>query len=164
MDSPSYRILNLAQVFSCIVLMIIAIVYFENILKLEPCYLCMTQRVFVVVIGIICALAAVHNPRQLGQRVYAALSIIVVIMGIYFSGKQLWLQSLPEDKVPSCGVPVDYLFDYFSVTEAIRMLLRGDGNCAEVQWQFVGISMPGWVMICFIGFGAIGVVQFLRKA
>ncbi len=164
MDLPSYRILNLAQVFSCIVLMIIAIVYFENILKLEPCYLCMTQRVFVVAIGIICALAVVHNPRQLGQRVYAALSIIVVIMGIYFSGKQLWLQSLPEDKVPSCGVPVDYLFDYFSVTEAISMLLRGDGNCAEVQWQFIGISMPGWVMICFIGFGAIGLVQFLRKA
>ena len=164
MDLPSYRFLNLLQVFSSIILMIIAVVYFEYTLKLEPCYLCMTQRIFVVAIGIVCAIAVVHSPRQLGQRIYAALSIIVVMMGIYFSGKQLWLQSLPEDQVPSCGVPVDYLFDYFSVIEAIRMLLRGDGNCAEVQWHLIGISMPGWVMICFIGFGAVGVVQFLRKA
>ena len=163
MDLPSYRILNLAQAFSSIVLMIIAIVYFENILKLEPCYLCMTQRVFVVAIGIICALAVVHNPRQLGQRVYAALSIVFVIMGIYFSGKQLWLQSLPKDQVPSCGLPVEYLLENFSITEIFTKLLHGDGNCAELKWQLLGLSIPGWVMVSFIVFGVLGIVQFLRK-
>ena len=44
------------------------------------------------------------------------------------------------------------------------MLLNGDGNCAEVQWQLMGFSMPGWVMVCFVGFGVIGAVQFLRKS
>ena len=163
MNLPSYRIVNLAQAIACLVLMIIAVAYFENGLQLEPCYLCMTQRVFITAIGIICILAVVHNPRHFGQRVYATLSITMVILGAYFSGKQLWLQSLPKDQVPSCGIPVEYLFDNFSIIEAINMLLQGDGNCAEVQWQLMGLSMPGWVMVSFIIFGALAIVQFMRK-
>ena len=164
MKLPNYRMVNLAQAIASLMLMIIAIAYFENSLKLEPCYLCMTQRAFAIAIGIICTLAVVHNPSQRGQRIYAALSTSMAIVGSYFSGKQLWLQSLPEDQVPACGIPVDYLFDSFSATEAISMLLRGDGNCAEVQWQLMGLSMPGWVMVSFIGFAVLGAVQFLRKA
>ena len=160
---PSYRIINLLQALGSIALITIAIAYFENSLKLEPCYLCMIQRGIVIVIGMICVLAAMHNPRKFGQRVYASLSIAMVTIGIYFSGKQLWLQSLPESQVPSCGIPVEQLFDNFSITEAVTMLLIGDGNCAEVQWQLMGFSMPAWVMVCFVGFGVIGTVQFLRK-
>ena len=161
---PSYRIINLVQALGSIALITIAVAYFENTLKLEPCYLCMIQRGIIIVIGIICVLAAMHNPRQFGQRVYASLSIAMVITGIYFSGKQLCLQSLPENQVPSCGIPVDHLFDNFSITEVITMLLRGDGNCAEVKWQLMGLSMPGWVMVCFVGFGILGVIQLLRKS
>lgn len=160
---PSYRIVNLAQAIASAALIVIAIVYFQNYLGLEPCYLCITQRVFVIAVGVICAIAALHNPEARGQRIYAGLSIATAGLGSYFSGKQLWLQSLPEDQVPACGIPVDYLFDSFSASEAIAMLLRGDGNCAEVQWQLLGLSMPAWVMLCFVGFAAVGLVQFLRK-
>jgi disulfide bond formation protein DsbB len=71
---------------------------------------------------------------------------------------------LPEDQVPACGVPVDYLFDVFSLSEAISHLLKGDGNCAEVQWQLLGLSMPGWVLVAFIGYAVLGIYQFMRKA
>tara|TARA_B100000035_G_scaffold232062_1_gene200291 strand:- start:374 stop:868 length:495 start_codon:yes stop_codon:yes gene_type:complete len=161
---PSYRIVNLAQAFGSLALIAIAVIYFENSLKLEPCYLCMIQRGVISIIGMVCVLAVVHNPGKLGQRVYASLSIVLVFIGIYFSGKQLWLQSLPESQVPSCGIPVRHIFDNFTITEAFTMLLSGDGNCAEVHWQFIGLSMPGWVMVCFVGFGVIGAIQFLRKS
>ena len=52
----------------------------------------------------------------------------------------------------------------FSLSEAISHLLKGDGNCAEVQWQLLGISMPGWVLIAFIGYAILGIFQFTRKA
>lgn len=161
---PSYRIINLAQAVGSAGLIVIAIAYFQNFLGLEPCYLCVTQRVFVIAIGIICGIAALHNPPRQGQRWYAGASFLAAAVGAYFSGKQLWLQSLPEDQVPACGVPVDYLFDSFSASEAIGMLLRGDGNCAEIQWQLLGLSMPGWVMIAFASFAVLGAVQFLRKS
>ena len=164
MNLPSYRTINSLQAVAGLALILIAILYFQNHLELEPCYLCITQRVFVIAIAIVCALAALHNPAQIGQKRYAGLSTGLAFVGSYFSGKQLWLQSLPEDKVPTCGIPVDYLFDVFSLSEAISHLLRGDGNCAEVQWQFLGLSMPGWVLIAFIGYAVVGIYQMLRKA
>lgn len=164
MQMPNHRVLNVLQALAGILLLVIAVFYFQNYLQLEPCYLCITQRVFVIAIAIVCTLAALHNPAQTGQRVYAGLSTLMAFIGSYFSIKQLWLQSLPEDQVPACGIPVDYLFDVFSLSEAISHLLKGDGNCAEVQWQLLGISMPGWVLVAFIGFATVGIYQFFRKS
>jgi disulfide bond formation protein DsbB len=163
MALPSYRTINTAQAIAAVFLITVAVVYFENHLGLEPCYLCITQRFFVISLGIVCAVAALHNPGQFGQRIYAAMAMLTATVGGYFSSKQLWLQNLPEDQVPACGIPVDYLFDSFSLSEAIGMLVRGDGNCAEVQWQFLSLSMPAWVLISFIGFILLGAVQLLRK-
>lgn len=160
---PSHRVINWLQALVGILLILVAVLYFQNHLGLEPCYLCITQRVFIMAIAAVCALAALHNPTQRGQKLYAGLSTGLALVGGYFSGKQLWLQSLPEDKVPACGIPVDYLFDVFSLSEAISHLLRGDGNCAEVQWQLLGLSMPGWVLLAFIGYVMAGIYQFLRK-
>ena len=148
---------------ACAGLIAIAIFYFQNHLGLEPCYLCITQRVFVIAIGVIFLVAGLHNPLAKGQKIYSSLVAATAAVGGYFSIKQLRLQSLPEDKVPACGPPADYLFDAFSVSEAISMLLRGDGNCAEVQWQLLGLSMPGWVLVAFIGFAAVAIFQLLRK-
>ena len=163
MNLPGYRVINWLQALVGILLILVAILYFQNHLGLEPCYLCITQRFFIMSIAVVCALAALNNPAQSGQRLYAGLSTGLALVGSYFSGKQLWLQSLPEDKVPACGIPVDYLFDVFSLSEAISHLLRGDGICAEVQWQLFGLSMPGWVLLAFIGYVVAGIYQFLRK-
>ncbi|MDG2019181.1 MAG: disulfide bond formation protein B [Porticoccaceae bacterium] len=160
----NHRVLNGLQALSGMLLILIAVFYFQHHLQLEPCYLCITQRVFVIAITLVCTLAALHNPSTYGQRAYASLSTMLAVVGGYFSIKQLWLQSLPDDKVPACGIPVDYLFDVFSLSEAISHLLKGDGNCAEVQWQLLGISMPGWVLVAFIGYAAIGIIQITRKA
>lgn len=164
MTLPSYRIINLIVALGCGGLIAVAVLYFQKHLGLEPCYLCITQRAFIIAVGVICAIAALHNPTPKGQRLYAGLSLATAAGGSFFSIKQLWLQSLPEDKVPACGPPADYLFEAFSMSDAIGMLLRGDGNCAEVQWQLLGLSMPGWVLVSFIGLIGIGLMQFLRKA
>ena len=161
---PSYRTTNLIVALGCAVVIAIAVFYFQDYLGLEPCYLCITQRVFIIAVGVICGIAALHNPQSIiGRRSYGGLTLIVAMAGGFFSGKQLWLQSLPEDKVPACGPPVDYLFEAFSASDAISMLLRGDGNCAEIQWQLLGLSMPGWVLVSFIALAGIGLLQFFRK-
>ena len=163
MNLPDNRTINLWMASACAALIAIAVFYFQNHLGLEPCYLCITQRVFVIAVGVIFLVSALHNPLPKGQKIYAALIAATATIGGYFSIKQLWLQNLPEDKVPACGPPVDYLFDAFSASEAISMLLRGDGNCAEVQWQLLGLSMPGWVLLSFIGFAGVAIFQLLRK-
>ena len=155
--------LNFSGAFGCGGLLLIAVFYFQNHLGLEPCYLCVTQRVFVALTGIIFLTAALHNPSSYGHKMYAGLSLLTAVTGAYFSVKQLWLQSLPEDNIPSCGPPVDYLFEAFPMSEVLTMLLQGDGNCAKVQWEFLYISMPGWVLISFIALSLLGLYQLLRK-
>ncbi len=161
MRLPANRILNGLVVAGCTLLIAIAM-YMQYVMSLQPCYLCITQRVFVTLIGAVGLIAMVHNPAS--GRVYGALIALLSCTGGYFSGKQLWLQSLPEDQVPACGPPAEYLFDVFDFGEAVSMLLQGDGNCAEVQWTLLGLSIPGWTMIAFVGFAMLGIWQVVRKS
>ena len=157
------RTVNFLGALGCASALIIAVIYFQQHLGLEPCYLCITQRAFVALAGVIFSIAALHNPLQRGQKIYSGLGIAASLGGGFFSIKQLRLQNLPEDSVPACGPPVDYLFDVFPASEVITMLIRGDGNCAKIQWELLGISMPGWVLIVFVILAGIGIFQLLRK-
>ncbi len=131
---------------------------------LEPCPLCILQRIMVMATGLIALVAALHNPHQTGIRVYGALVTISAITGGGISGRQLWLQSLPEDEVPACGASLDYMLEIFPLTDVLSMVLSGDGTCAEVVWTFLGISIPGWTLVGFVGLAAIGIFQIVRKS
>ena len=163
MAYPNNRTVNFLIALGCGVALLIAVLYFQQHLGLEPCYLCITQRVFVALVGAIFLLAALHNPQEKGQKIYAVLGIVSAIAGGFFSAKQIWLQNLPEENVPTCGPPVDYLIDVFPPSEGITMLIRGDGNCAKVQWELLGVSMPGWVLFIFVVLAGAGLYQLLRK-
>ena len=163
MSYLTYRTVNFLGALGCAGALIIAVVYFQQHLGLEPCYLCITQRVFVALAGVIFLVAALHNPLRRGQKTYSGLGIAASLGGGFFSVKQLRLQNLPEESVPACGPPVDYLFDVFPASEVITMLIRGDGNCAKIQWELMRISMPGWVLFVFVVLTSIGIFQLLRK-
>jgi disulfide bond formation protein DsbB len=150
LSSLNNRDINLICGVMCVSSLLIAKFYFEDYLGLEPCYLCITQRVFIAIAGLLFFIWSIHDPKRLGARIYALLVLSATSAGAYFSLKQLYLQSLPEEQVPQCGPPVDYLFETFSNFEVIAMLLRGDGNCAKIQWEFLSITMPGWVLLIFI--------------
>jgi disulfide bond formation protein DsbB len=133
--------------------------YMEHAMALEPCPLCILQRVMVIATGIIALLAALHGPGKTGIQVYGGLVTATASGGAMLSLRQLWLQSLPADEVPSCGPSLDYLLDVFPLTEVLTMILSGDGSCAEIAWSLFGISIPGWTLAGFIGLIAIGVWQ-----
>lgn len=161
MQLPSVRQVNLGIALICAASMLMAL-YFQYVQGLAPCPLCMTQRAFVSLAGALALLAAVHNPRPAGVRVYAGLTLLAAIAGGFFSSRQLWLQSLPPDQVPACGPPLDYIMANFPLFDALQVLMRGDGNCAEVSWQLFGLSMPAWVLIIFIGLAVLSVWQWWR--
>ncbi len=138
--------------------------YFQYALGLNPCALCITQRIFIIAVGLVAAVAAIVGFKHWPRRLCAALGAIFAIIGGSFSARQLWLQSLPENQQPACGPSLGYIMDTFPLQEAFSVLLRGDGNCAEVVWTFLGISIPGWTLVAFIGLALINVWQLLRKA
>lgn len=159
---PSIRQTNLL-LFIGAVLTILAGVYMEHVMKLLPCPLCITQRAFFDLIGVLGLIAFIHNPATKGRRIYAVLGIIAALGGGYFAQHQLWLQSLPADQVPACGPGLAYMFEVFPLLEAFKLLLQGDGTCAHVD-KILGLSIPAWSVIAFAGFGLINLYQVIRKA
>ena len=137
--------------------------YMEHVMHLEPCPLCIFQRIAVMATGLVAFIAAIHNPGAPGTRVYGGLVVVASMTGTALSWRQLYLQSLPEDQVPACGPGLDYLMDVFPMQEVIRMVLEGDGSCAEVVWTFLGISIPGWTLVGFISLTLLGLLQVFRK-
>ena len=160
---PNARNLNWIIGFGCMSLMGVAL-YMEHMMHLEPCPLCIFQRVAVIAAGLVAFIAAVHNPAAFGIKVYGSLVVLASTIGGALATRQLYLQNLPEDQVPACGPGLDYLLDVFPMQEVIQMVLVGDGSCAEVVWTLFGISIPGWTLVGFIGLIALGLFQIFRRA
>lgn len=159
---PTARHTNLIIFFGCAGLILTAL-YMQHFMDMAPCALCITQRIFVIAVGLVALISALHNPKRLGLRLYASLGILLAIIGGSFSGRHLWLQSLPEDQVPACGPSLDYLLEAFPLQEAFHLLLQGDGNCAETVWQFLGLTIPGWTLVVFVGLVLVNGWQVMRK-
>lgn len=137
--------------------------YFQFIDNLEPCPLCILQRVFTMLVGLILLVAVLHNPKIIGIRIYGFLAGLMALIGASISARHVWLQHLPEDQVPSCGPGLNFMLDNFPLGDTINMVLRGSGECAEVLWTFIGISIPGWTLMAFLLLAILSLSQLFRR-
>ncbi len=151
------RLTNSAGAVACFAMLGYAY-YAQYVQHLEPCPLCMFQHITIVVLGIVFLAAALHQPRHWGAYLYAALIAVAALATIGISARHLYIQSLPPGSVPSCGAPLDVLVRMFPVTQVIRKVLHGGGECAVVNWRFLGLAMPAWVLICAAVLGIWGVL------
>src|SRR5438034_10992654 len=124
--------------------------YLQVGMDLEPCPLCTLQRVAVIAMGVVFLVAAFHNPGRAGATVYALLQLVLGGAGIGLAARQVWLQSLPEDQVPACGMGLGYMLDTLPLTETLRKVFEGSGECAEKSWEFLQLSIAGWTLVFFI--------------
>lgn len=138
--------------------------YAEHVLLLAPCPLCVFQRLAVISLGLVFLVVALHNPADTGRRMYAALIFLAAAAGVGVASRHVWLQNLPADQVPSCGPGFDYIVDSFPLSEALRLIFTGSGECATIDWNFLGLSMPAWVVISVLFIGVAGLWNNLRSA
>lgn len=147
----NYRLLNLLGAAACAAGLLIAVFYFQKTLGLEPCPMCIFQRIAMLAMGAVFLLAAVHGPRGGGRWAYAALALAGGGIGAFIAGRHAWLQKLPEDERPACGPTLDYLVDVLPLRDVVETVLRGDGNCAKIDWTLLGQSLPAWTLVAFAG-------------
>jgi disulfide bond formation protein DsbB len=129
---------------------------------LDPCPLCMFQRVAVIVVGIIFLVAAIQNPLRPGAALYAILTLLVAGAGAAFAGRQIWLQALPKDQVPACGMGLNYMMDTLPFMDVITKVLQGSGECAEKAWVFLGLSIAGWTFVFFAAM-IVAAIALIRR-
>ena len=119
---------------------------------LTPCPLCIVQRVCFMLVGLLALLGAAHGPASLGTRIYAGLLAAVSAVGAAIAGRQIWLQHLPPDKVPECGPDLAFMLEMYAPIEILQRVLKGTGECAEIAWTFLGLTIPGWSLLFFAMF------------
>lgn len=151
------RTLNGLGAAACAAMMAFAL-YAQHGLELEPCPLCILQRIAVIATGLVFLLAALHDPGRTGARVYGVVIALPAAAGAIVAGRHVWLQHLPPDEVPECGPGLDYVLDVFPLLEAVDMIFKGSGECAEVVWRMLGLTMPTWVLIGCVGLGLAGLL------
>ena len=136
--------------------------YMEYQMGLEPCPLCMLQRIVLLIIGVVSLFSAIMS----SQRLRKWLSIVVVILsllGAALAIRHLYLQNLPIDDLPACLPGLSYMIDAFPWQDVAKAMIMGTGDCGEVVWTFLGLSIPGWTLIAFLGMAIInGFIAFRR--
>jgi protein dithiol:quinone oxidoreductase len=160
----SFRVLAALGFAACVGGMAFAL-YLQYFRNFEPCAMCVFQRVAMMAAGAIFLVGALHGPKRGGRWAYALLAAIASAIGAGIAGRQVWLQSLPPDQVPACGPTLDYLMDMFPLAEVVTMILKGDGNCAKIDAQWLGITLPAWTCITFAGLAlyALATPLLVRK-
>ena len=137
--------------------------YFQFVQEMEPCPLCISQRIAILIAGITFLIAAIHNPAQKGVQRYAILGAVFALAGSAISARHVWLQNLPPEEVPECSPGLSYIFENFPLTETFKLMLSGTGECADVLWTLFGLSIPGWTFLAFIGLAALSLYQLINK-
>ena len=155
-DLPARR-LNLGGFVLCASLLGYAY-YLQLGAGLDPCPLCIFQRIGMIALGTVFLVAAVHNPQRLGQRIYGTLIALTALAGASVAGRHVWLQHLPPERVPACGPDLEYMLEMLPLAEVVKRVFTASGECAEVLWTFLGLSMPTWVLTWFVVLGVAGLI------
>ena len=144
------RIWFLIVAFSCAAMLGYGL-YVQHVLFIDPCPLCVLQRLAFIWIGLVALLAGIHNPGSTGRWVYTGLLTLGGVVGIGIAGRHVWLQSLPPELVPDCGMGLNYMLETMPFAEVLSEIFHGSGECAEIDWTFLGLSMPNWALFWYIG-------------
>ncbi|MTD11707.1 disulfide bond formation protein B [Acinetobacter sp. YIM 103518] len=138
--------------------------YLEYVQGFEPCPLCVFQRVGLIALGVVSLIAFIHNPASnIMKRVYALLGSVGILWSAGVAARHVWLQNLPPDQVPSCGPGLDYLVDALPLKSVLSQVLSGSGECAVVDWSFLGQSLPVWSFLFFAVLALVSLWQLFRK-
>jgi disulfide bond formation protein DsbB len=156
------RAVNLGGAVACAAMLAYAL-YAQYRLGLEPCPLCIFQRVGLFALGLIFLAAALQHPRGGGRCVYAVLAGLAALTTAALATRHLYIQSQPPGSIPSCGAPLDVMLRFSPLTEVVRKVLAGGGECSQVNWSFAGLAMPAWVLVAALVLGFVGVVANLRQ-
>jgi len=160
----SRRLLNGAGFAACAALLAYAM-YAQLHLGLEPCPLCIFQRIGIAVLAVVFLLAALHAPRgRSGRTIYALLLLVAALATLGVAARHLYVQSLPPGALPSCGAPLSALIKWMPLWQLVRKVLTGSGECGVVNWRFLGLAMPAWVLLWAAALGAFGLIVNLRRA
>lgn len=144
----------------CLSLLIFA-AYLQTHLGLMPCPLCVLQRIFIALLGLIFLISALYKPvERLSKRIHSALLILVSVFGLCSAGRHVWLTWQPASSMTACSPTLAYMFKNFSINQTLQAVFMGSGDCARETYRLFNFSIPEWTFFCFAGFLIFSLIRF----
>ncbi len=159
----SYRSLAFLGFAICTASMLFAVLYLERALFLDPCPLCILDRVVIMSLGVLFLFALLHGPRTIFAKINSVLCIILSVVGIGLASRHIWLQNLPKDQVPECGPDLYFMLDTLPLFETLKKTLTGSGSCADTNWTFADLTIPEQTLTLFVILLILSMILALRS-
>ncbi|MBI5918240.1 MAG: disulfide bond formation protein B [Nitrosomonadales bacterium] len=138
--------------------------YLQYVKHQEPCPLCMVQRGIFAVMGVLFLIAALHNPRATAAKIYGFLIGLLAFVGVGVAARHIWIQHLPKDQVPACGPGLDYMLKNFPMSDVLRELMHGSGECAEKGWTLLNLGIPEWSLVSYVLLGCWAMLVAVKRS
>jgi disulfide bond formation protein DsbB len=131
--------------------------YVQFALNIEPCPMCIFQRIVFIVMGIVFLVGAIQNPRDNGRKIYGLVLLLAAFVGIGIAARHIWIQHQPPDPFAGCAPGWNYMISNFPLSKALKMAFTGSADCSQITWTFLSLSMPVWTLVCYalLGVGAV---------
>lgn len=161
----SFRAQYLTGFALCVSLLAYAL-YVQFGMLMLPCPLCILQRIAFAAMGVVFLVGGLHAPKgRVGRAVYGLLLLVPAAAGAGVAGRHVWLQSLPPSDVPLCGgMGLEYMIEAMGPLSALSKVLEGSGECAKIDWSFLGLSMPMWTLVLYAGLLSLAVYSAFKKS
>lgn len=159
LDQAPRRVLVLVTV-ACMALLGYGL-YLQHGLGLEPCPMCIVQRYALMLVALVAGLTAIFRSRA-AHRAGALLTLLIAGFGAFVAARQSWLQWYPPE-IATCGRDFYGMIETFPLKRAVPMIFAGGGDCAAVDWTFLGGSIANWSFLCFVGIGLVMLALVLRR-
>ena len=131
--------------------------------KLEPCPLCISQRIAFMALGATFIVAALHNPAGIWRKIYGGLQFVAAAAGAGIAMRHIWIQNHADQVMAECGAGFDYIFERFPFRKAIELVFKGTGECSTIDWTFLGFTIPQLSLVAFVGLAMYAVfLAFIR--
>lgn len=144
-------------------IMIISALAIQLTFNLEPCPLCITQRIIFIVIGALFILFALLPSNNTYIKLFYLISILAAgLVGVIFSIRHILIQAKIIEIPAECGIDLDYMFENFPFTEAVNLLFKGTGDCSQIDWTFFGITLPQMALLGYIFFITYTIYIYLK--
>ena len=139
-------------------------VFLQLKMGLEPCPLCIFQRLAFAALGLVFLIGALHGPANRPGRVtYGVLAFLAAAVGMGIAGRHVYVQLLPPEMGATCGPPLSFLSETMGPFEVFRTVLTGTGNCGNIDWTFLGLTMPMWSLVFFVALAVWALIVSLRR-
>jgi disulfide bond formation protein DsbB len=137
--------------------------YFQYAKGIQPCPLCIMQRVAFYALVFLCLALFLFKLKKIRQKILELSLVLFSLFGIGIASRQIYLQHLPPGQAPPCAPSLDFMLENFPLHQTLEALFYGSGDCAQIHWRFWGLAMSEWSLIFLIGFLVVSLWLLFKK-